>query len=112
MARSESDPLAASSPVGAMHTDSAAAVAPSHLPAALPVGMGQVLDHVRQPDELTVPPVVEFRNVIKTYNAGQSNAYTAIKDVTFVVADLPNKGEFVCVLGPSGCGKSTILRLI
>jgi len=74
--------------------------------------MGQVLDHVRQPDELKVPHVVEFRNVTKTYNAGQPNAYTAIKDVTFVVADLPNKGEFVCVLGPSGCGKSTILRLI
>src|SRR4029077_20262956 len=30
----------------------------------------------------------------------------------FVVTDLPNKGEFVCILGPSGCGKSTILRLI
>ena len=32
--------------------------------------------------------------------------------MTFVVDDLPNKGEFVCILGPSGCGKSTILRLI
>jgi ABC-type glutathione transport system ATPase component len=80
--------------------------------AAQPVGMGQVLDHVRQPEELKVPHVVEFRNVTKTYNYGQANAYTAIKDVTFVVEDLPNKGEFVCVLGPSGCGKSTILRLI
>ncbi|HEU0052323.1 MAG TPA: ABC transporter ATP-binding protein, partial [Longimicrobium sp.] len=54
------------------------------------------------------PPVVEFRNVTKTY----SNGFTAIKDVTFRVDDLPGKGEFVCVLGPSGCGKSTILRLI
>ncbi len=40
------------------------------------------------------------------------NEYTAIRDVNFFVEDLPNKGEFVCVLGPSGCGKSTILRLI
>jgi NitT/TauT family transport system ATP-binding protein len=56
--------------------------------------------------------VVEFRNVTKTYNAGRPNAYTAIRDVTFVVEDLVDKGEFVCVLGPSGCGKSTILRLI
>ena len=32
--------------------------------------------------------------------------------MSFVVEDLPDKGEFVCVLGPSGCGKSTILRLI
>ncbi|MDZ4818909.1 MAG: ABC transporter ATP-binding protein [Planctomycetota bacterium] len=76
------------------------------------VGMGQVLDHVRKPSEMPVPPVVEFRNVSKTYNYGQSNAYTAIKNINFVVPDLPNKGEFVCILGPSGCGKSTILRLI
>ena len=54
------------------------------------------------------PPVVEFRKVTKTY----ANGFTAIKDVTFKVEDLPGKGEFVCVLGPSGCGKSTILRLI
>ena len=56
--------------------------------------------------------VVEFRGVTKTYNSGSSNAYTAIRDVTFAVEDIPQKGEFVCVLGPSGCGKSTILRLI
>jgi len=81
-------------------------------PQATPVGMGQVLESVRKPEELLAPHVVEFRNVTKTYNAGTSQAFTAIRDVTFVVADLPNKGEFVCVLGPSGCGKSTILRLI
>jgi NitT/TauT family transport system ATP-binding protein len=81
-------------------------------PDAQPVGMGQVLEHVRTPEDLAVPHVVEFRHVTKTYNYGELNAYTAIKDVTFVVEDLPNKGEFVCVLGPSGCGKSTILRLI
>jgi NitT/TauT family transport system ATP-binding protein len=76
------------------------------------VGMGRVLERVRQPGEDDRPHVVEFRHVTKTYNAGQSNAFTAIRDVTFVVADLPKKGEFVCILGPSGCGKSTILRLI
>ena len=51
-------------------------------------------------------------SVTKTYNAGTPQAFTAIRDVTFVVEDLPGKGEFICVLGPSGCGKSTILRLI
>jgi NitT/TauT family transport system ATP-binding protein len=71
-----------------------------------------VLEHVRKPEEIKAPHVVEFRRVSKTYNFGQSNAFTAIRDVNFVVADLPNKGEFVCILGPSGCGKSTILRLI
>jgi NitT/TauT family transport system ATP-binding protein len=77
-----------------------------------PVGMGEVLDHVRAPQEVPRPAVVSFRNVTKTYNAGRNNAFTAIRDVTFVVEDLVDKGEFVCVLGPSGCGKSTILRLI
>jgi NitT/TauT family transport system ATP-binding protein len=74
--------------------------------------MGVVLDHVRQPDEVRQPHVVEFRGVAKTFNAGRPNAFTAIRDVTFVVEDRVGKGEFVCVLGPSGCGKSTILRLI
>src|SRR4051812_15850953 len=58
------------------------------------------------------PNVVEFKNVTKTYAAGTSRAYTAIKDVTFQVKDLPGVGEFIALLGPSGCGKSTILKLI
>ena len=67
---------------------------------------------VRPPEEVSLPHVVEFRDVTKTYNAGRPNEFTAIRDVTFVVEDLIDKGEFICVLGPSGCGKSTILRLI
>lgn len=57
------------------------------------------------------PHVVEFRGVTKTYGEGPK-AYTAIKDVSFVVDDKPDHGEFVAILGPSGCGKSTILRMI
>ena len=57
-------------------------------------------------------PCVEFRGVTKTYNAGGPNEFTAIRDVSFVVPDLHDKGEFIGILGPSGCGKSTILRLI
>jgi len=56
--------------------------------------------------------IVEFRNVTKTYNVGRRDEFTAIRDVTFAVPDLPGEGEFIAVLGPSGCGKSTILRLI
>jgi NitT/TauT family transport system ATP-binding protein len=84
----------------------------SPVPVAKEVGMGQVLERPRQPEEIRAPHVVEFKNVSKTYNDGQANQFTAIRDVSFVVADLPNKGEFVCILGPSGCGKSTILRLV
>src|SRR5262245_42117445 len=76
------------------------------------IGVGQVLEHVRKPHEIGMAHVVEFNNVTKTYNAGTEQAFTAIQNVHFVVADLPNKGEFISVLGPSGCGKSTILRLI
>lgn len=76
------------------------------------VGMSQILNHVRRPEEVQLPHVVEFRRVTKTYHSSESNAYTAVKDVSFVVADFVGKGEFVCILGPSGCGKSTILRLI
>ena len=76
------------------------------------VGMGEVLPHVRDAADLVRPPVVEFRKVTKTYNLGRPNEFTAIRDVTFVVEDLPDKGEFISILGPSGCGKSTILRLI
>src|SRR6516225_7246736 len=77
-----------------------------------PVGIGLVLHRVRSREEVDLPRIVEFHKVTKTYNQGQPNEFTAIRDVTFVVEDLPRKGEFVCVLGPSGCGKSTILRLI
>jgi len=51
--------------------------------------------------------VVDFRHVTKRFGN-----ITIIRDVTFSVPDLPNKGEFIAILGPSGCGKSTVLRLI
>ncbi|HTU27165.1 MAG TPA: ABC transporter ATP-binding protein [Pirellulales bacterium] len=85
---------------------------PAAAASATSVGMGQVLPRIRKPDDLSVPRIVEFRGVTKTYNIGTPQAYPAIENVTFAVADLPGKGEFICVLGPSGCGKSTILRLI
>jgi NitT/TauT family transport system ATP-binding protein len=54
-----------------------------------------------------VPNIVDFRGVTKRFGD-----LTIIRDVTFSVPDLPNKGEFIAILGPSGCGKSTVLRLI
>jgi NitT/TauT family transport system ATP-binding protein len=56
------------------------------------------------------PPVVEFRNVGKTYSG--DTPFTAIKNVSLRVEDYAERGEFICILGPSGCGKSTVLRLI
>ena len=64
------------------------------------------------PVSLGAPAVVEFRGVTKTFGAGTRRAYTAVKDLTFVVEDRPHYGEFVAIVGPSGCGKSTLLNLI
>jgi NitT/TauT family transport system ATP-binding protein len=51
--------------------------------------------------------IVQFDHVTKRFGD-----LTVIRDVTFAVGDLANKGEFISILGPSGCGKSTVLRLI
>jgi NitT/TauT family transport system ATP-binding protein len=53
------------------------------------------------------PPVVEFQNVTVRFGT-----FTALHEVSFVVENQPNRGEFVSMIGPSGCGKSTILNLI
>jgi len=56
--------------------------------------------------------VVEFKNVTKVFHEDTPRASTAIRDVSFVVENRPERGEFVGILGPSGCGKSTIIRMI
>src|SRR5436190_10930699 len=53
------------------------------------------------------PDVVSFQNVTKRFGDR-----VAIEGVSFVVEDLPNKGELVAIVGPSGCGKSTVLRIL
>jgi NitT/TauT family transport system ATP-binding protein len=60
----------------------------------------------------SVPPVVAFENVTKIFDYGTAKAFTAIDDISFVVEDTPDVGEFITIVGPSGCGKSTILNLI
>ncbi len=63
------------------------------------------------PSSPALPEVVTFRNVTKSFGTG-AEAKVAIKDVSFVVHDVPGRGELVCIVGPSGCGKSTVLRII
>lgn len=54
------------------------------------------------------PELVRFDNVTKVFHGGK----IAIKDVSFVVHDIPSVGELITIVGPSGCGKSTVLRII
>ncbi|MCU0606361.1 MAG: ABC transporter ATP-binding protein [Candidatus Edwardsbacteria bacterium] len=58
------------------------------------------------------PPVIEFRDVAKVFNPGTPRAFTALEHLSFLIDDLPEKGEFRAILGPSGCGKSTALNLL
>ena len=74
-------------------------------PTGRPPGAKPIADAAR-------PPVVEFRNVTKTFNTGERSQYTALEDVSFRIDDIPDYGEFVAIIGPSGCGKSTILNLV
>ena len=59
------------------------------------------------PVDASTPNVVHFDRVTKRFGS-----VTVIRDVSFSVPDLHQKGEFISILGPSGCGKSTVLRLI
>ena len=68
-------------------------------------------EKVKTTPQAPVPPVVQFKNVSKEFSRGHEK-FLALKDVSFVVDNLPDIGEFVCILGASGCGKSTLLRVI
>ena len=54
--------------------------------------------------ERNVTPMIEFKNVYKTY----PNGFTALKNINLQI----QQGEFVAIIGLSGAGKSTILRCI
>jgi len=51
------------------------------------------------PARPAAPNVVDFRAVTKRFGSR-----TIIRDVTFSVRDLPDKGEFIAILGPWGAG--------
>ena len=54
------------------------------------------------------PPLLELRNVCKSYRAEGGCALDVLKNISHTLA----RGESLAVLGPSGCGKSTLLNLM
>jgi NitT/TauT family transport system ATP-binding protein len=64
------------------------------------------------PETAVSVPIVEFKNVSHTWNAGTRHECPALRDINFRIDDLPGKGEFIAIVGPSGCGKSTMLNLL
>ncbi len=58
------------------------------------------------------PNVLELRGVSRSFTTPDGKTFQAIRDVDFVVPDMPGRGEFRVFLGPSGCGKSTVLNIV
>src|SRR5436853_7363919 len=56
---------------------------------------------------MTTEPIIELKNVSKTYHLGDE-VLKALDDVSFTV----RPGEFVAITGPSGSGKSTLANII
>ncbi len=52
--------------------------------------------------------VIVCDGLVKTYNAGKLNEFTALKNINLTIKE----GEYVSIMGPSGSGKSTLLNLI
>lgn len=53
------------------------------------------------------PPLIDMRNVTRTYRAGQAELH-ALKNVSLSI----DPGEYVAVVGASGSGKSTLLNIL
>ncbi|MCK7636531.1 ABC transporter ATP-binding protein [Corynebacterium sp. P7202] len=53
-------------------------------------------------------PLVEMRDIVKTYNVGTEGELTVLPGCDFTV----EHGEFVSVVGASGSGKSTLMNII
>jgi putative ABC transport system ATP-binding protein len=52
--------------------------------------------------------VIEFTNIVKTYDMGGAEEVHALRGVSMTI----KKNEYVAIMGPSGSGKSTLMNII
>lgn len=53
-------------------------------------------------------PVIEARDIVKTYNLGEKAELTVLKGINIKV----KKGDLISIMGPSGSGKTTLLDIL
>jgi putative ABC transport system ATP-binding protein len=72
-----------------------------------PQSAGQLRSAARRTQPHQVHPVIELRNVLKTYQMG-SVEVPALRGISLTV----ERGDFVAIMGASGSGKSTMMNII
>lgn len=53
-------------------------------------------------------PIIEMKNIVKTYNIGKENELEILHGMSLEIFE----GEFVAIVGESGSGKSTLMNII